>query len=342
MKRYFYYLLSTLMISIFTISCDKLEFEDENENQEAQKGPHAETLDASRYDFYAAKISGKVCGLEAVALDFECGIEYSTNSSFSKDSTWRINANVNYSDESYSVNVATLESGQKYYYRAYFINQLLIYYGEVKEFTFEWDLPTVTTLNAIEEVDTVILKGVINNLGLLVNYLDRNKIITFCGIEYSSNDSFDDSNVVVINPGSDNCIINGDTITCVLTTNIHSGNYFYRVFFRIGNSVCYGEKKCFRYGWDESLLIGSWSANNWNYVFLEDHTGSRTQLVVTQNFTWSLDGDELELKFDMYEEGQSEIVVVRVFIIEELNEIRMEVYDKEDHSKTVIVFTKRQ
>ena len=93
----------------------------------------------------------------------------------------------------------------------------------------------------------------------------------------------------------------------------------------------------------EDLLIGSWnSTDSWSYVFNDDNTGSRTQAGRTQTFTWSLDGDELELKFDKYEEGQSQIVTFTVFIIEELNETKMEVYDKEDSSKTIIVFTKKK
>ena len=94
--------------------------------------------------------------------------------------------------------------------------------------------------------------------------------------------------------------------------------------------------------YDEDLLIGSWSTSSWSYVFNDDYTGSRTQSGRTQTFTWSLDGDELELKFDKYEEGQSQIVTFTVFIIEELNETKMEVYDKEDSSKTIIVFTKKK
>lgn len=93
--------------------------------------------------------------------------------------------------------------------------------------------------------------------------------------------------------------------------------------------------------YDEELLIGSWSTNTWTYVFHDDHTGSRTQSGRTQNFTWTLDGDELELEIEGYEQGQSEIVTFLVYIIEELNETRMEVYDKADSSKTIIVFKKK-
>lgn len=95
--------------------------------------------------------------------------------------------------------------------------------------------------------------------------------------------------------------------------------------------------------YDEELLIGSWSStDHWSYVFNEDYTGSRTQSGRTQTFTWTLTGDELELKFDKYEQGQSEIVTFTVYIIEELNETRMEVYDDADPSKEIIVFTKKK
>ena len=94
---------------------------------------------------------------------------------------------------------------------------------------------------------------------------------------------------------------------------------------------------------DEDLLIGSWnSTDSWSYVFNDDHSGSRTQGVVTQTFTWTLDGDELELKFDKYEEGQSQIFTFRVYIVESLTSTKMEAYDKEDSSKETIVFTKKK
>lgn len=100
---------------------------------------------------------------------------------------------------------------------------------------------------------------------------------------------------------------------------------------------------CAKEKYDEDLLIGSWdSADSWSYVFHDDHTGSRTQGIVTQNFTWTLDGDELELKFSKYEEGQSQIITFRVYIVESLTTTRMEVYDKEDSYKDIIIFTKKK
>lgn len=94
--------------------------------------------------------------------------------------------------------------------------------------------------------------------------------------------------------------------------------------------------------YDEELLIGTWSATDgWTYTFNSDYSGSRTQSGRTQSFTWSLTGDELELEVSGYEQGKSTIVAFTVYIVEELKETRMEAYDKEDNSKTIIVFTKK-
>ena len=95
--------------------------------------------------------------------------------------------------------------------------------------------------------------------------------------------------------------------------------------------------------YDEDLLIGSWnSTDSWSYIFHDDHTGSRTQGVATQTFTWTLDDDELELKFDKYEEGQSQIITFRVYIVESLTSTKMEAYEKADLTKETIVFTKKK
>lgn len=93
---------------------------------------------------------------------------------------------------------------------------------------------------------------------------------------------------------------------------------------------------------DEDLLIGTWSATDgWTYTFNSDYTGTRIQGGRPQTFTWSLTGDELELEVSGYEQGQSTIVAFTVYIVEELEETRMEAYDKQDSSKTIIVFTKK-
>lgn len=94
--------------------------------------------------------------------------------------------------------------------------------------------------------------------------------------------------------------------------------------------------------YDEDLLIGSWNtSDNASYVFHENHTGSRTKDNRTLTMTWRLDDDELELKFDGYQPGESAIVTFKVYIIEKLTETRMEAYDQQDSFKEMIIFTKR-
>lgn len=126
-------MLSAFLLIGLNTSCDELPVELEEES-----GSQVNTLNAVQELFKVVTISGQIKGLDAVALDFECGIEYSTDPGFSKDSTFRAKADVNYSDREYSIKLYDLESSRKYYYRAYYINQSLISYGKTKEFAFNW------------------------------------------------------------------------------------------------------------------------------------------------------------------------------------------------------------
>lgn len=218
MKRILFYAIAFIP---FIISCEKEKEED--------NGPQAITLDVLQGEFNKATVSGQITGLEGVALDFECGIEYSTSASFAKDSTWQVKAEKNYSEDVYTVTLSNLQSQCIYYYRAYFINQLLKYYGGTKHFSFFWK------------------------------------------------------------------------------------SY-------------------------EELLIGSWTANNWNYIFNEDHTGSRSQSGRTQFFTWSLDGDELELGFLFTDTGGKTFII---YVIDSYTSTGFNVYDIEDFIKEIIAFVKQ-
>ena len=104
------------------------------------KGPKIETLSADKGDgaFYGT-LSGRVSGLEGVATDFACGIEYSTDVSFIEDNTIRSYVDKKYSEDVFSIIIRDLNPDQTYYYRAFYINQEMVYYGKVKEFCFTWD-----------------------------------------------------------------------------------------------------------------------------------------------------------------------------------------------------------
>ena len=141
MKRVVY-LSAVVIVSLLSFSgCDKANSDIEKENEEeaeTTKGPKIETLSAEKGRLCAVSLMGRVSGLEGVALDFQCGIEYSTDSNFSESKTFRTKVNKKYSEVPFIATI-TVSSSKKYYYRAYYINQVMLYYGEVKDFTFTWD-----------------------------------------------------------------------------------------------------------------------------------------------------------------------------------------------------------
>lgn len=105
------------------------------------------TLSTEYGPYYTVTLSGKMSGLDAVALDFQCGFEYSTDDAFSKENTRTTVAARDYSEDTFSSTLEDIIPGQKYFYRAYYINQMYIYYGDVKEFaTDEWAGPNAVDL----------------------------------------------------------------------------------------------------------------------------------------------------------------------------------------------------
>lgn len=93
--------------------------------------------------------------------------------------------------------------------------------------------------------------------------------------------------------------------------------------------------------YDEELLIGSWSASDgYNYTFMEDYTGSSTDSAGRGlDFDWSLDGDELHLRF--HGSGYKDKSAHWVFIIKSLTSSKMEAYDSFDPDEEIITFRKR-
>ena len=92
--------------------------------------------------------------------------------------------------------------------------------------------------------------------------------------------------------------------------------------------------------YDEDDLVGSWSTSTWSYVFNSDHSGSRTRGIVTQNYTWTLSDDELELRVTQYEESSGEITTYVTFVLKSLSGSKMEAYEKNDPDKSTITFTR--
>ena len=97
---------------------------------------------------------------------------------------------------------------------------------------------------------------------------------------------------------------------------------------------------CRKDKYDEDMIIGSWDASDgYVYIFHSDHTGSSTKDGRGLDFDWSLDEDELELRY--HGSGEFGKPAYQTFVIESLSSSKMEAYDKNDYEEETITFTKK-
>ena len=233
MKRPILLSVTAIVLFLSLSGCEK----DNNEIN----GPSIETLSAQKGLFGIVTLFGRVSNLNAVALNYECGIEYSTDENYPNQKNTRIKANVGYSENSFSITASNIITTQKYYYRAYYISDNYIHYGDSKSFIFEWDTPNTVTLNAnYLENGTIRLTGLISNLDSL---LIMKSVQLSYGIECSTSETFED----IINDNSESYHITtiGDTVTCYLRNFQFNTNYYYRTFIDIQGIISYGEVKTF-------------------------------------------------------------------------------------------------
>lgn len=240
---------------LFLLGCEKQDNESDIETLSAEMGPLSVVF-----------LSGWINGLDAAYYTYTCGIEYSTDSCFLKECTVsiydtdRIITSENHIKDTYTITLTGLTSGQKYYYRAYYYRNGQCYYGEVKDFSFTWDLPQITTLSAERyETDKLVLIGVIkdlnNWLGDLNNYFsisdgNNHDLVyphdcVFFGFEYSTNENFDANATNTICIDSNN-LKNGDTIFCCIRPETDT-QYYYRVFFILNTINVRGCTQSFRF-----------------------------------------------------------------------------------------------
>lgn len=92
---------------------------------------------------------------------------------------------------------------------------------------------------------------------------------------------------------------------------------------------------------DEELLIGTWDASDgYRYTFMEDYSGVSTDSGGRGlNFSWSLSGDELQMRFTG--SGQAGKSAYLTYVIESLTESKLEAYDKNDPDEEIVTFRKR-
>lgn len=241
--------ISALFLGI--VSCDN------EDKKDAVIGPQATTLNAVQGSMFVATLSGRVNGIENVALDYQYGIECSADETFSKDNTIRVKYASEYSEDQFNINFV-VQPGRKYYYRVYYINQLMIYYGEIKTFSFKWDAPLVETLNVEYKDDYLVtFTGYIQNLNKIEEGLNNSAIAPkfemdfgYDGFEYSTSERFEkEETKSVYWPHTSN-----DTITCELDAFYmgiarleYGTTYYYRAYFNLGGIKKYGATKKFVY-----------------------------------------------------------------------------------------------
>ena len=161
MKRISFLSVVSVLLLLFS-GCEKVNVETEKEKSETKEsetntGSNSEsevvTGSAEKKSLFFVSLTGGVSGLDSIAQDFEYGIEYSTDTLFAENKTMRQKVYGSYSEDPFTVMVTNAESGQKYFYRAYYINDTIKYYGDVKDFTYTWDVAEVGSENGYRYVD---------------------------------------------------------------------------------------------------------------------------------------------------------------------------------------------
>lgn len=256
-------LLPVVLVILSVLSCDK----DSMKEDVQVVGPQVVTLEAEKGPMKVAELFGRVSGLDSVSLDFECGIEYSSDRYFSDNNSTRQKVDKNYSESSYSIIVSGIQNAKVYYYRAYYVNQQHINYGEVKSFNFEWTAPDIVTLDAVlNEPYGVVLKGLVKDKGALVNdlseyyhrayYGDHDCYHNgFYGIECSTTETFEAGSTINVYTYRDTDNMENDSILCSMESLKYFTTYYYRAFFRLGDIQKYGEIKSFSFEWNGPEMV---------------------------------------------------------------------------------------
>lgn len=255
--RRLYALLPVISLAVLgMLSCDdEKEITNEDTKEEAiEEKPsvlQTETLDSVKGTFFVASLSGRAISLDSVVVDYEYGIEYSSDQAFADSCTVSIKAENKDTTGTYLVTILGVEPGAEYYYRAYAVYDDEAYYGEVKTFTFEWTPPTVTTLSA-EQYDSanvayVFFKGLVKDKDTLVKDLSDYYPYGYYGVEYSTSEDFDEDSTIILYAVRSTDNMENDSVICTTTQFNFITTYYYRTFFRLGCIESLGEVKSFKF-----------------------------------------------------------------------------------------------
>jgi len=112
-----------------------LAFSGCKEDKEELVGTGVKTLDAKDVTGSKALLCGLINAPDPVAMDFEFGFEISTDPGFTTESTSKVRPQYYNENHEFSYQLEHLMPATTYYYRAYMINQMMLYHGQVKSFT---------------------------------------------------------------------------------------------------------------------------------------------------------------------------------------------------------------
>lgn len=194
-------------------------------------GLGVQTLGAQNVTETKAMLFGILNAPNPVAIDFEYGFEISMDSAFPNESTTRFKSEYYDDHNEFSCQLQNLRHDTVYYYRAYMINQMLLYLGDSKSFTTKEGVVETGTID--RETYSVTSKI---NLGDEVYQTLR------MGVCYSSQKetpTVEDQTVYAEN-------FNGsDSYTIILTNVPFSTAVYYRAFVMIDGVTHYGVTKSF-------------------------------------------------------------------------------------------------
>ena len=105
------------------------------EDKEGLVGKGVKTLDAKDVTVSKALLCGLINAPDLVAMDFKFGFEISTDPGFTTESTSKVRSQYYNENHEFSCQLEHLMHASTYYYRAYMINQMMLYHGQVKTFT---------------------------------------------------------------------------------------------------------------------------------------------------------------------------------------------------------------
>ncbi|MBQ9201812.1 MAG: Ig-like domain-containing protein [Bacteroidales bacterium] len=212
--------MKTLLRFLFVASSILLFFSSCKGDKEELVGTGVKTLDAKDVTESKALLCGLINAPDPVALDFEFGFEISMEPVFTTESTSKVQPKYYNENHEFSYQLENLMHASTYHYRAYMINQMMLYHGEVKSFT--------TGVIPVESVsldrNDYTFNAIGNSLNLRATILPSDA--TNKSIEWSSNNenvATVDSYGRVIAQGNGRAIITVKTVdqektdTCAIT-----------------------------------------------------------------------------------------------------------------------------